>query len=126
MTILIGGLFPLIYMVSVAMEKNAQNLIRNEAVRVAEQYMSQMKTTPFPQLSAGASCSNVNRQMRLVNEGGSGKQYTVCTNIADLSPFSKELTVAVGWDYKGSGGVMAPTNRQYQHSIISIYSSAGN
>lgn len=135
--LLVGGL-ALITSAAMVMEHNMTNQLRDEAVRVAEQDMSILRNTPFASLPAGpavggwgtinggiwtaapppGSCQTVQRSFR----GIQNFSYTVCERITGLSATTRQIDVAVGWDYKGTG-VLAPTVRKYQHSASSIVTS---
>lgn len=123
--LLVGGL-ALIKTAGVVMEHNMTNQLRDEAVRVAEQDMNRLKNTPFASLvpagcwgtiggGACAACSTVQRGFR----GVTSFSYTVCERITNLSATTRQIEVAVGWDYKGAGNLV-PTMTRYQHSASSI------
>jgi type IV pilus assembly protein PilV len=138
MFILLFGMLALLNSAAVMIENNLINVLRDEAVRIAEQRMGELKNTrftvPFDDLddllTAGgwgtldvstgvwaANCQTIQRGFRSIQNF----PYTVCERVTNLSSNTKQIDIAVGWNYKGTGAI-APTQRKYQHSISSTVS----
>lgn len=107
MSILLIGMLALLNSTAVMIQHNLGNILRDEAVRIAEENMSNLKNTPFDSL-ASSGPTTVTRTFR-----GISKNYTV--NITVSSPGgaadTKTLEVAVTWTHKG---------QNLQHSITSM------
>lgn len=114
MFILMIGMLALLNTAAVMTEHNLINILRDEAVRIGEQKSDELRNTSLTAI--GWTCSDESRLMRSVST-----TYNVCYRITNLSADgnTRQLDVAVGWDYKGTG-TLSPTNRKYQHSISSI------
>lgn len=107
MFILMIGLLALLNSIAVAMNSNMGNVLRDESVRIAEQYMNDLRSAPFDSLSSAApTTSATTREFR-----GVSKAYSVVTEVNDLSADAKGLIVTVSWTYKDNPG---------QHSISSV------
>lgn len=128
MFILLVGMLALLNSAAVIIENNLINVLRDEAVRIAEQRMGELKNTPFDSLTAGgwgalsagawtANCQTIQRSFRSIQNF----PYAVCERVVDLSADTKQIDIAVGWNYKGTGAI-APTQRKYQHGISSTVS----
>jgi len=131
MVIILVLLMALVQAALLSIDSNLRNLLRDEAVRVAEERMNGMlvdsagtqyqgfRTLPFdsPLLVATAQCTgaDVSRSFR-----NATRNYRVCWNIQDATADVKRIEVIVGWDYKNETPPLAPTNREFQHGISSI------
>ncbi len=118
MVITLVGLLGLLASVETAMEHNVRNQLRDEATLIAEQWMGNLKTRGFSQITtatygvpgSGFPSRTVKSQLR-----GSNFVYIVdrpCYLVGDGT--SAQLTVTVTWYYKGS---------KYTHSVSSIRSN---
>lgn len=130
MLILFFVLLTLFMAVALITNQNFTNTIRNEAIRLAEMRMAEIKNTPFNLLNPGGwgqlnltngnwdnNCQTVNMRIRNV----ANFPFTVCERINDLSNNTRQINIAVGWDYKGTGNLQ-PTGRRFQHNISSTIS----
>lgn len=113
MLIVMVGLMGLLQAVNVATEHNLRNQLRDEATFLAEQWMGDLKSRGFTQISG---VSGTQFSPRLVNSRlrGGKIQYTVqrpCESTGGGT--AAKLTVNVIWYYKGS---------QYSHSVSSLRS----
>lgn len=113
--ILTIGLLGLLSLATVALQTNFLNVLRDEAVVIAEEQMNTLKTGNWA-ITAGWSYATTTRNFR-----GFTMSYTVCSRITAISADTntRSVDVAVGWDYKGSGTTI-PTNNRYQHSVNTI------
>ncbi|MEW6569827.1 MAG: prepilin-type N-terminal cleavage/methylation domain-containing protein [Nitrospirota bacterium] len=100
-----------------SIDHNLRNLLREEAIAIADERMSEMKNTPVDSLIAGTTCQIVQRNFR--NASG---QFTICDNIANLDAGvdTKSIEIVVGWDHKKENTPLIPTNREFQHSITTV------
>jgi type IV pilus assembly protein PilV len=111
--ILVVGMLALLNAVAVSIEHNLINVLRDEAVKIAEQKMNEEKASA---LAVKAwTCGEVQRSIRNVATMG----FNVCSRVANPAANTWLIEVAVGWNYKGTG-TTAPTTRKYQHSISSV------
>lgn len=103
MVIMLVGLLGLLQSVNLATEVNLKNHLRDEATRVAETVMNEMRTAPFE-----ANYSNFTTVASKIRN--SAKGYRVRRTSTNLSD-SKEYQVDVRWKYK---------NYSATHSIVSV------
>jgi type IV pilus assembly protein PilV len=120
MVIILVGLLGLVQATLLSIDSNAMNLLRDEAVRLAEERMDQLKSLPVTNVSlppAANQCNSVNRNIRNFIE-----TYQVCTTIVNLNgnETRKSLQVVVGWDHKKENSPKTPTNKEFQYSMTSI------
>ena len=87
-------------------QENIRNSLREEAVRIADQTIGDLRTKAFTEtladftLNAGVTTSTVTRNLRSFQ-----KDYSVTTTVTDLpsvNPTNKQINVKVDWMYKGS------------------------
>ncbi len=134
--ILAVGLLGLLYTVSLSIDNNLANVLRDEAIKVAEQRMSGtlvdknsstyegLKNLPFDSTALQQTDPNWSPIIEIHRDFRSfRKSYYVTWKIKDLSANSKSLDVAVGWDFKGGKQKLSPTGMPYQHSISSVISN---
>jgi type IV pilus assembly protein PilV len=100
------------------LQRSVQNEMRDEAVRLAEQRMNELRSGPGGfdgadplgfnlDLVAGTVVyPAVNRQIR-----NAATPFTMSKNVVSLDADTKQVTVAVAWQFRG---------QQYDHSIMSI------
>jgi len=98
----------------VSIDSNMINVLRDEAVSIAEMGMREARNTSFSSLSAGTlSPPPVLRNLRNIQNF----PYTVTRTVTDLDPDNKQVVITVTWDWKektvGSGNA-------YTHTITSI------
>ncbi len=83
--------------------ENTRNALREEAVRIADQIVGDLRARAFtqavtdPLLSAGTTTATVTRNFRR-----SSANFSTTTSIVDISPNNKQLSVEVDWTFKGS------------------------
>lgn len=114
--LLLVGVMALLYVMSIAMSSNLQNVIRDEAVSVGIQQMTIVKNTPFVQLPApgdnvsiglsGSASADRTRKFR-----NTEVTYTVTTGIVQMSADTVRVRVLIEWSFKGI---------PYQHSVTSM------
>jgi type IV pilus assembly protein PilV len=96
----------------VGLQTNLQNSLREEAARIADKAVGNLRARTFsqaftdPVLNAGTTTDAVTRKFR------SGQTiYSVKTTIGDISAGSKQVSVEVKWNYRGS---------DYSHTTTAI------
>jgi len=104
MVIMLIGLLGLLQSVNIATEFNLKNQLREEATRIAENTMNDMRTSPFaavfnPLTTASSRVRN------------SQKEYVVRRSVTAMSTGSREYQVDVKWKFK---------NYSATHSILSV------
>lgn len=91
----------------VSIDANMINVLRDEAIRIAEEQMNKTRNTNFDALVAGTTTVPVTRDLRKIT----AFSYTVTRTIADLNPDNKRIDITVTWTWKGN---------PYTHEITSI------
>jgi Tfp pilus assembly protein PilV len=114
MFILMVGMLALLNTAAVIIENNLVNIIRDEAVKVGDQKMDELRNTSLA--PTAWSCAATSRVFRSVTT-----EFNVCARVTNLSSDgnTKQVDVAVGWNHKGTGA-LSPTGRKYQHSLSSV------
>lgn len=92
----------------VGIDANMLNVLRDEAVNIAEEQMSTARNTPFDSLTAGsADVSPPARSLRNI----AAFTYTVTRTVTDINTDNKQVDITVAWNWKGN---------PYTHSISTI------
>lgn len=124
-----------------SIDGNLRNVFRDEATRIGEQYMGDLRSYPFNQLVAGntpfgalaggklclspPTTMDLKRNFREVIK----KDYTVCITIASMDPSNTtiSLQVGVGWNHKQEKPIaqwnnLTPTGpkTEFQHIVNSV------
>jgi type IV pilus assembly protein PilV len=105
--ILIISMLGVLNTMVVAIDHNLSNILRDEAVSIAQQQMSELRNQAFDSLSNGST--SVTRNFRKLT-----KTFTVQWTASSLSTNSIAMQVVVSWTFKGLG---------HQHSITSVIST---
>jgi prepilin-type N-terminal cleavage/methylation domain-containing protein len=105
--ILVIGMLAVLSALVTTMEQNLNNLSMDEAVRIAEQQMNQLRNTSFTGLTNGNL--PIARNFRNFT-----RTFNVVWTVTNLSASSKTIQVVVSWTHKGI---------LHQHSVTSIMSS---
>ena len=138
MSIVLVALLGLLQAALLGIDNNMRNLLRDEAVRLAEEQMNVFKSLPIndiaynPPTSAGLaattnkavySTGNGNAIVRYF--GSFNASYAVYLTIVNLTSdhSKKSIQVYVGWSYKDQYPALTPTQQEYQYVISSIVSS---
>jgi prepilin-type N-terminal cleavage/methylation domain-containing protein len=97
----------------VGIDSNMINVLREEAVRIAEETMSAARNTPFDSLVAGTEVlPTVSRNFRNVI-----RQFTVTRTVTDHGINNKEVNIVVTWEWKDQ---TVANGNPYTHSITTI------
>ncbi len=85
--------------------KNVENLLRDEAVSIAEEGMSEARNSAFTSLASSASTTT--RDFR----GITAFQFNIQRTVAALDTNNKQVDITVTWNRKGMN---------YRHSISTV------
>jgi type IV pilus assembly protein PilV len=95
----------------VSINSNMTNVLRDEAVNIAEMRMNEARNTPFNNL-VGTS-NTVLRNFRNI----ANFQYNVTRTITDLNSDNKQVNITVTWEWKEN---TVANGNPLTHSITSI------
>lgn len=79
----------------VSIDSNMKNVLRDEAVRIAEASMNDARSTGYDGLSAGTTTATVSRNFRDI----ANFAYTTTSTVTQLSN-AKEVDINVSWTWK--------------------------
>jgi Tfp pilus assembly protein PilV len=120
MIIIMVVLLSLVQTTLLSIDGNLRNVLRDEAVRIAEQTMGDLRNYPFDNaaLNPGTTCAVVTRNLRNIT----AKDYNICRVISTVpgNADTKILQVVVGWNHKNENALKPTTNREFEHYITSI------
>jgi len=130
MVIILVAIFGLVQAAFLCIDNNLKNLLRDEAVRLAEEQMNVLKSIPVndvpynPPTSSGLAATN-NKALAPVTRlfGTFPANYAVYLTIQDLTTnhLQKSIQVYVGWNFKSESALpQQPTNKEFQYMISSI------
>lgn len=91
----------------VGIDSNMINVLRDEAVNIAEMRMNETRNIAFGSLTAGTTTTTVPRNIRNITNF----QYSVTRTIAALGTDNRQITITVTWNWK---------ENPYTHRITSI------
>jgi len=113
--ILMVGLLGLLQSINLALFTNLENILRTEAVMLADDRMMAQRSKTFTAISTTSRSANVPRDIR-----GIFKSYTVqtvgsvVTTTDSGAPRSKQVDINVSWKIK---------TKRFTHSVSSIIST---
>jgi Tfp pilus assembly protein PilV len=90
----------------VSIDSNMVNVLRDEAVNIAEELMTDARNTPFDTL-ASLPAAPVSRNIRNI----ANFQYSAVRTVSALNVDSRQIVITVNWNWKA---------RPYSHTISSI------
>jgi len=96
----------------VSINSNMTNVLRDEAVSIAEMRMNEARNTPFNFLG-GTSNATILRNFRNI----ANFQYTVTRTVTNLNSDNKQVNITVTWDWKEN---TVANGNPLTHSITSI------
>jgi type IV pilus assembly protein PilV len=79
------------------LDANLKNMMRDEAVIVAETQMNQVRNTPINDLAPGVTTATATRTFRNI----SNIVYTLTQTVTDLGAGNKQIQIEVEWLHKG-------------------------
>ena len=109
LVILMVGLLGMLQGINLAMDKNVENALRNEALTVVDDRMMLKRAKQFDALSTITSYTPLQRSYR-----GGFKSYSVQEVVSLATPNSKEVKITVAWKYR---------NKRNTHSVSSFIST---
>jgi prepilin-type N-terminal cleavage/methylation domain-containing protein len=109
--ILFISMMAVLHALGLSVEHNMKNIIMDEAVRISEQRMNELRNTPVTTLvsSTPSNKLTISRNFRNITI-----DYTVNWIVESLSADSRAIQVLVQWNWK---------NISHQHTATSIVSS---
>ncbi|MEZ0329752.1 MAG: prepilin-type N-terminal cleavage/methylation domain-containing protein [Dissulfuribacterales bacterium] len=112
--------------VNSAIQANKGNVLRDEAVRLAEEELTRLRSEQFTDLgTSGALAATgwTGPNNLTVNIRNGTVSYAVSKRITDINGGAlpvKRIDVAVGWNDVGGTGAQAPTNMNYQVVLSAV------
>lgn len=116
-----------------ATQANSGNLVRDEALRLAEEELNRLKSERFSVLGTSAALTAPNfpdaaalagiPDIQVNIRGGTlaFERVSRVTDLASVATALKRIDVVVGWNDPGTGGaVLDPTNRTRQVNLSTI------
>jgi Tfp pilus assembly protein PilV len=98
----------------VSIDSNMTNILRDEAVSIAEMSMNEARNVPFDDLAAGTSIlPPVQRNFRNI----ANFQYNVSRTVTPLGSSNKQIDITVQWNWKDR---TVANGNPYTHSITTI------
>jgi type IV pilus assembly protein PilV len=91
----------------VSIDSNMINVLRTEAISIAEMRMNEARNTSFGSLTAGSITNPVTRNLRNITNF----PYNVTRTVIDLNVDNKQINIIVTWTWRDT---------TYTHSITSI------
>lgn len=104
--IMMVGMLGLLETINVTLQHNLKNELRNEATRLGEKYMTELRGQAFDDILVSYPLASVTSQVR-----GGTKVYTVDRGSQALSSSSKQVTVTVKWGFR---------NVSSQNRVVSV------
>jgi type IV pilus assembly protein PilV len=96
----------------VGIDSNMINVLRDEAVNIAEMRMNEARNTPFDSL-ASAAPETVSRNLRNITNF----QYTVTRTVTSRGTDNKQIDITIRWEWKEK---TVANGNPYTHSISTI------
>ena len=90
----------------IVLQTSVQNEMRDEAVRIAEQTMNELRSSEGGFVTETVEYPELKRMIR-----NAEIPFTVTRNVVGLDGDTKEVTVTVSWQFRG---------KQYNHTVTSI------
>lgn len=100
----------------VGIDSNMRNVLRDEAVGIAEMRMNEARNQPFDSLAAGTTSGTVSRNLRNITNFS----YTVTRTVTDLpptNPDNKQINITVIWEWKEN---TVANGNPFTHSITTL------
>ena len=97
----------------VSISSNMTNVLRDEAVNIAEMRMNEARNTSFDSLAAGTTSGTVSRTLRNITNFS----YTVTRTVTDLNSDNKQVNITVLWEWKEN---TVANGNPFTHSVTTI------
>ena len=104
----------------------SQNIFRDEALRLAEDELSRLKSERFsisgtsPNLAQATWSAPQSMTVNMRSGSATFSRSIQITDIASTAAALKRIDVAVGWTQGSNGSLFAPTNMNHQTSLSTI------
>lgn len=106
------SMLAILHALGLSVEHNLKNIVMDEAVRIAEQRMNELRNTPFASLTNSTSSTRITITRQIRNRSFT---YTVDWIVENLSVDSRTIQVIVQWlDWR---------NNSHRHTATSIVSA---
>lgn len=113
--ILMVGMLGLLQSINLALHTNLENILRTEAVMLADDRMMSKRAKTFTAVSTNTTAFNVPRDIRGIFKNYSVRETVSVVTTTDLgAPRSKQIDIDVIWNIK---------NKRSTHSVSSIIST---
>ncbi len=89
------------------MNINVDNLLRDEAMNIAEEGMTEARNTPFAALVTGTTTTTIRRDFR----GITGFPFSRDASVSTINAYNKQVTISVRWSRRGMN---------YNHNITTV------
>ena len=106
------SMLAVLHALGLSVEHNMKNIVMDEAVRIAEQRMNELRNTPITSLTSSTSSTRITITRQIRNKSFT---YTVDWIVENLSADSRTIQVIVQW--------LDWTNKIHQHTATSIVSA---
>lgn len=111
-TFLCISMLAVLHALGLSVEHNMKNLLMDEAVRLAEQRMNELRNTPFTSLASSTPSTRITLSRQIRNKWFT---YSIDWIVENLSADSRTIEVIVQWgDWR---------NQMHRHSATSIVSA---
>ena len=97
----------------VSIDSNMTNILRDEAVSIAEMRMNEARSISFDALVSDAADIPITRNLRNIT----GFSYTTTMTVTTLNANNKQIDITVQWDWKER---TAANGNPYTHTISTI------
>ena len=102
------SMLAILHALGLSVEHNMKNIIMDEAVRIAEQRMNELRNTPFVSLTSSTSSTRITTTRQIRNKSFT---YTVDWIVEDFSTDSRAIQVIVQWlDWRNNSHVHTATS----------------
>lgn len=98
--IMMIGMLGLLETLSVSMQHNLKNRLRDEGIRIGERYMTELKATPFDDIMANYSTARPQSKLRGISKEYVVERSSLVLGTDDTGNTSKQVTVVVKWAFR--------------------------
>jgi type IV pilus assembly protein PilV len=97
----------------VSIDANMINVLRDEAVSIAEMRMNEARNIPFDNLAEGSTDVSTTRNFRNI----ANFSYNVTRTVSNLGTDNKQVNITITWEWKDK---TLTNGNPYTHSISTI------
>jgi len=126
LVVIMVALLGLVQAALLGIDNNLKNLLRDEAVRIAEEQMNVLKSQPITNLTATTNKAiyTISGNPLTRTFGNYVGRYAVYYTIVILTSNTTNIQVTVGWNYKHELPPIPVIGTEYQYLITSVVASA--